>query len=65
YTISEETALPTFYIDIGGGLEDDAVQSALRALEEKARYVKLLGSYVASDVRNANSGFLPVKSVKL
>lgn len=63
YTISEETALPTFYIDIGGGLEDAAVQAALRALEEKARYVKLLGSYVASDVRNANSGFLPVKSI--
>lgn len=63
YTISEETALPTFYIDIGGGLEDAAVQEALSALEEKARYVKLLGSYVASDVRNANSGFLPVKSV--
>jgi prephenate dehydratase len=63
YTISEETALPTFYIDIGGGLEDAAVQEALGALEEKARYVKLLGSYVASDVRNANSGFLPVKSI--
>ncbi len=63
YTISEETALPTFYIDIGGGLEDAQVQGALRALEEKARYVKLLGSYVASDIRNANSGFLPVKSV--
>ncbi len=63
YTISEQTALPTFYIDIGGGLEDAAVQDALRALEEKARYVKLLGSYVASEVRNANSGFLPVKSV--
>jgi prephenate dehydratase len=63
YTISEETALPTFYIDIGGGLEDKAVQEALRTLEEKARYVKLLGSYVASEVRNANSGFLPVKSI--
>ncbi|MBC2779069.1 prephenate dehydratase [Parasphingopyxis marina] len=63
YTISEETALPTFYIDIGGGLEDAAVQEALGALEAKARYVKLLGSYVASDVRNANSGFLPVKSI--
>lgn len=65
YTISEETALPTFYIDIGGGLEEEAVQAALRSLEEKARYVKLLGSYVASDVRNAKSGFLPVKSVEL
>lgn len=63
YTISEQTALPTFYIDIGGGLEDAAVQQALAGLEEKARYVKLLGSYVASNIRNANSGFLPVKSV--
>ena len=63
YTISEQTALPTFYIDIGGGLEDAAVQKALAALEEKARYVKLLGSYVASEVRNLNSGFLPVKSI--
>lgn len=63
YTISEQTALPTFYIDIGGGLEDPAVQQALAALEEKARYVKLLGSYIASDIRNANSGFLPVKSI--
>ena len=65
YTISEETALPTFYIDIGGGLKDKAMQEALRMLEDKARYVKLLGSYIASDVRNANSGFLPIKSVKL
>ena len=63
YTISEQTALPTFYIDIGGGLEEAEVQQALSALEEKARYVKLLGSYVASEVRNANSGFLPVKTV--
>jgi len=63
YTISEQTALPTFYIDIGGGLEDPAVQEALGALEAKARYVKLLGSYVASDIRNAGSGFLPVKSI--
>ncbi|MBC7986524.1 MAG: hypothetical protein H7X93_07620 [Sphingomonadaceae bacterium] len=64
YTISEQTALPTFYIDIGGGLADAPVQQALAALEEKSRYIKLLGSYVASDIRNHASGFLPVKSVK-
>lgn len=63
YTISEETALPTFYIDIGGGLDDPPVQQALAELEGVSRYIKLLGSYVASDVRNHAAGFLPVRAV--
>lgn len=62
YTISEQTALPTFYIDIGAGLETPAMQKALAKLEKAARYIKLLGTYRSSGVRSAMSGYLPVAS---
>jgi len=34
-----------FYVDIEGHREDPAVQSALAALNERAAFVKVLGSY--------------------
>jgi prephenate dehydratase len=60
YTISEQTALPTFYIDIGAGLETAPMQAALKKLERNARYIKMLGTYRSSALRNAMSGYLPV-----
>lgn len=62
YTISEQTALPTFYIDIGAGLDTAPMQKALQKLEKAARYIKLLGTYKSSAVRSAMSGYLPVAS---
>lgn len=63
YTISEKTARPTFYIDVGAGLHDPRMVEVLRRLEGRVAYVKLLGTYPASGVRNRSSGFLPVQAV--
>lgn len=62
YTISEKTARPTFYIDVGAGLHDPRMVDVLRRLEGRVAYVKLLGSYPASAVRSRSSGFLPVQA---
>lgn len=59
YMISEETALPTFYIDIGAGVREPALKRALDEFELRVRYVKFLGSYRASPQRSSQSGFLP------
>ncbi len=63
YTIAKQTALPTFYIDVGAGLREERMQRALQNLEIRAKYVKILGSYQSSSVRKAMSGFLPTHPI--
>lgn len=59
YTISRQTLLPTFYVDLGAGLHSEQMRSALKKLKEKTAFMKLLGSYKSSDTRKMTSGFLP------
>ena len=60
YMISDEIKHPTFYVDVGAGLQDERMKKALETLKEHAIYIKLLGTYQASPDRSAPIGFLPV-----
>lgn len=60
YMISEDIELPTFYVDVGAGLQEEHMQRALEKLKQNTVYIKLLGTYKASDQRSARMGFLPV-----
>ncbi len=59
YTISQQTLLPTFYVDLGAGVHSPQMRNALKKLKDKTAYMKMLGSYKASDTRQMTSGFLP------
>lgn len=59
YTISRQTSLPTFYVDLGAGVSSPQMRSALKKLKDKTAYMKLLGSYKSSESRQMTSGFLP------
>jgi prephenate dehydratase len=61
YMVSDEIRHPTFYVDVGASLGDERLKRALEKLKERAIYIKLLGTYRASDERSAQMGFLPVK----
>ena len=59
YMTSRLAVSPTFYIDVGSGLLEPAMQAALSRLKRVASYVKLLGTYQPSHIRSMTSGFLP------
>lgn len=62
YNISEMTQLPTFYIDVGAGIDVERMKTALGKMEKLVPYMKLLGSYKASPLRSPTSGFLPLQN---
>lgn len=59
YTISQQTILPTFYVDLGAGVSTPNMRRAMTKLRDTVSYMKLLGSYTSSDTRLITSGFLP------
>lgn len=61
YTISQQTLLPTFYLDLGAGISSAPMRNALEKLKKKTAYIKILGSYKSSETRKMTSGFLPAK----
>ncbi len=61
YTISQQTVLPTFYVDLGAGISSPQMRRALDKLKHKTSYMKLLGSYASSSMRQMTSGFLPAR----
>ena len=61
YMVSDEITYPTFYVDVGAGLRNDRMKKALERLMDRVIYMKLLGTFRASDLRSNQSGFLPVQ----
>jgi prephenate dehydratase len=60
YMASLERRKPTFYIDVGAHMNSEPMKAALAAFADHVEDWKVLGSYPASPLRGAVSGFLPV-----
>ena len=58
YMISEATNLPTFYLDIGCGSQDEKLVAAMHEIRQHVTFSKFLGSYVADTTRSGTNGFL-------
>ena len=60
YMASLERRKPTFYIDVGAHMDAEPMKAALARFADHVDDWKVLGSYPASPLRGAVSGFLPV-----
>lgn len=51
---------PTFYVDVGAGVQDERMEKALKSFEKVVKSIHIMGSYPASKTRGKSNGFLPV-----
>jgi prephenate dehydratase len=59
YMASSSLRQPTFYVDIGSPIDDDAMRLAMADFSKQVERYRVLGSYPASSARGQLMGFLP------